>query len=196
MSNTIIFATHNAHKIEEVSAILSPLNIQVLGGDACGLPEVEETGQTFEENALIKALAGVKFLNKPVLAEDAGLSIEGLNGAPGVYSARFAQEKGGYPATFNYIMNELEGKTRKAFYTSAMVLAFSETEYYVFKGYMHGEIAKEPSGTNGFGYDPIFIPEGFDVTLGHIDSDTKNSISHRSKSIRQVYEFLKKRQEI
>lgn len=193
MTNTIIFATHNAHKLEEVGAILSPLNIRVEGGDAHQLPEVDETGATFEENALIKALAGVKFLGKPVLAEDAGLSIEGLDGAPGVYSARFAQEKGGYPDTFKYIQNELEGKSRKAYYTSVMILAFSETEYYVFKGYMHGQIAKEPSGTNGFGYDPIFIPDGFETTLGHIDSETKNKISHRSKSIQQVYDFLSKR---
>ena len=193
MSQTIIFATHNKHKLEEVGAILSPLDIEVLGGDTFNLSEVEETGETFEENAIIKALAGVKALGKPVLAEDAGLSIDGLGGAPGVYSARFAQEKGGYPSTFKYIIDELKDKTRTAHYTSVMVLAYSEEEYYVFKGYMHGQIALEPSGTNGFGYDPMFIPEGFDTTLGHIDSDTKNKISHRSKSIQQVYEFLKNR---
>ncbi len=192
MTNTIIFATHNKHKIDEVSKILSPLNISIIGGDDCNLPEVEETGETFEENALIKALAGVKFLGKPVLAEDAGLSIDGLDGAPGVYSARFASSHGGYPNTFKYINEQLGStKSRKAHYTSVMVLAFSENEYYVFKGYMNGKIALEPSGTNGFGYDPLFIPDGFDTTLGHIDETTKNSISHRSKSIKQVYDFLK-----
>ncbi len=195
MQDTIIFATHNAHKIEEVSEILAPLNIKILGGDDCGLPDVEETGKTFEENALIKALAGVKALGKPVLAEDAGLSIEGLNGAPGIYSARFAAEHGGYTETFKYIINALKDKSRKAYYTSVMVLAYSETNYHVFKGYMHGEIAKEPSGTNGFGYDPMFIPDGFDVTLGHIDAETKNSISHRSKAIKQVYDFLKSKKD-
>lgn len=193
MQDTIIFATHNKHKIEEVSAILSPLNIQIIGGDECHLSEVEETGTTFEENAIIKALAGVKELGKPVLAEDAGLSINGLGGMPGVYSARFAQEKGGYPQAFDYILNELRDKTRDAYYTSVMVLAYSETEYYVFKGFMHGKIASKPSGLNGFGYDPLFIPNGFDVTLGHIDSETKNKISHRSQSIKQVYDFLKNR---
>ena len=194
MRKAIIFATHNAHKIEEVGAILSPLGVQVIGGDECNLPDVEETGETFEENALIKALAGVKFLGRPVLAEDAGLSIEGLDGAPGVYSARFAQSHGGYEETFKYIANSLKDKSKKAYYTSVMVLAFSETEYYVFKGYMHGQMADAPSGTNGFGYDPMFIPDGFDVTLGHIDADVKNKISHRSKAIQQVYDFLATRE--
>lgn len=191
MKKAIIFATHNAHKIEEVGNILSPLGIQVIGGDECNLPEVEETGETFEENALIKALAGVKFLGRPVLAEDAGLSIEGLDGAPGVYSARFAQAHGGYEETFKYISDALKEKSKKAYYTSVMVLAFSETEYYVFKGYMHGQMADAPSGTNGFGYDPMFIPEGFNTTLGHIDAEVKNKISHRSKVVAQVYDFLK-----
>lgn len=189
---TIIFATHNAHKLEEVSKILSPLNITVIGGDDCNLPEVEETGETFEENAIIKALAGVKALGKPVLAEDAGLSIDGLDGAPGVYSARFAVAHGGYPETFKFINEQLtEDKSRNAHYTSVMVLAYSEKEYYVFKGYMHGKIATQPSGTNGFGYDPLFIPNGFDTTLGHIDEKTKNKISHRSEAITKVYNFLK-----
>ncbi len=190
--DTIIFATHNTHKIDEVRKILSPLNISIIGGDECNLPEVEETGDTFEENAVLKAIAGVKALGKPVLAEDAGLSIEGLNGAPGVYSARFATAHGGYPETFKYINEQLTSdKSRNAFYTSIMVLAYSEDEYYVFKGYMHGKIALEASGTNGFGYDPIFIPNGFDKTLGHISDETKNKISHRSQSIHKVYEFLK-----
>lgn len=191
MRKAIIFATHNLHKIEEVGKILEPLGVQIIGGDECNLPEVEETGETFEENALIKALAGVKFLGRPVLAEDAGLSIDGLNGAPGVYSARFAQSHGGYPETFKYISEALKDKSKKAHYTSVMVLAFSETEYYVFKGYMHGEMATTPSGTNGFGYDPMFIPNGFDITLGNIDAETKNKISHRSQAIKQVYDFLK-----
>lgn len=194
MRKAIIFATHNAHKIEEVAAILSPLGVQVIGGDECNLPDVEETGKTFEENALIKALAGVKFLGRPVLAEDAGLSIEGLDGAPGVYSSRFAQMHGGYDETFKYIATALKDKSKKAYYTSVMVLAFSETEYYVFKGYMHGQMADAPSGTNGFGYDPMFIPDGFDVTLGHIDATVKNKISHRSKAIQQVYDFLATRE--
>ncbi|MBO7244850.1 MAG: RdgB/HAM1 family non-canonical purine NTP pyrophosphatase [Alphaproteobacteria bacterium] len=194
MRRAIIFATHNTHKVEEVSAILSPLGVQIIGGDECNLPDVEETGKTFEENALIKALAGVKFLGRPVLAEDAGLSIEGLDGAPGVYSARFAQLHGGYPETFEYIAGALKDKSKKAYYTSVMVLAFSETEYYVFKGYMHGQMAESPSGTNGFGYDPMFIPDGFDMTLGNIDAETKNKISHRSKAIQQVYDFLATRE--
>ena len=194
MRKAIIFATHNAHKIEEVGSILSPLGVQIIGGDECNLPDVEETGETFEENALIKALAGVKFLGRPVLAEDAGLSIEGLDGAPGVYSARFAQSHGGYEETFKYIAQSLQDKSKKAYYTSVMVLAFSETEYYVFKGYMHGQMADAPSGTNGFGYDPMFIPDGFDVTLGHIDAEVKNKISHRSKAIQQVYDFLSTRE--
>ncbi len=195
MSETIIFATHNAHKLEEVSYILSPLNITVLGGDNCQLPDVEETGTTFEENAIIKALAGVKATGKPVLADDSGICIDGLDGAPGIYAARFAQAHGGFPAVFDYINAELGTQTnRDAHYVCVMVLAYSETEYYVFKGYMYGTLAHHASGSNGFGYDPLFIPEGMETTLGHIDASVKNKISHRAKALQQVYNFLKERQ--
>lgn len=190
---TIIFATHNEHKVQEVREMLTPLNVEVISGNDCKLPDVEETGTTFEENALIKALAGVKELKQPVLSEDAGICIEGLDNAPGIFSARFAQAHGGFPAVFDYINQELkDNPNRKAHYVSTMVLAFSETEYYVFTGYMYGTLTKEAVGTGGFGYDPIFVPDGYKDTLGVLSADIKNSISHRHNALKQVYDFLEK----
>lgn len=191
MNNKIIFATHNKHKLQEVREMLKPLNIEVVGADEINMPDVEETGSTFEENAILKAIAGVKSTGLPVIAEDAGISIEALNGQPGIYSARFAQQHGGFPKVFEYLNQQLKNsENRNAFYTSVFVVAYSETNYHIFKGFMHGKLAQNPSGTNGFGYDPLFIPEGFDTTLGNIPSEVKNKISHRSKSLKQVYEFL------
>lgn len=188
----IVLATHNAHKLQEARAILSPLGFEVLGADECQLPDVVETGETFLENAQLKAIAGVKELGIPVLADDSGICIDGLNGAPGVYSARFATKHGGYPAVFETINKMLgDNPNRNAHYTCAMVLALSETEVYSFTGHMYGSLAHFPSGTGGFGYDPIFIPEGMETTLGHIPAEIKNKLSHRAKALQQVYDFLK-----
>lgn len=191
--NTFIFATHNDNKLKEVRQMLSPLGISIIGGNECALPDVEETGSSFEENALLKALAAVKAAQKPVIAEDSGICIEALDGQPGIYAARFAKAHGGFPAVFDYINKEIgSNPNRKAYYVCVMVLAYSETDYHIFKGYMYGTLAHHASGTGGFGYDPLFIPEGMETTLGHIDAAVKNKISHRYKALKQVYEFLEK----
>lgn len=192
MSDVLIFATHNENKLREVRQMLEPLQISVLGGDECHMPDVEETGSSFEENALLKALAGVKATGKPVLAEDSGICIEALDGAPGIYAARFAQKHGGFPAVFDTINEQIgDNPNRNAHYVCVMILAYSETDYQVFKGYMYGTLAHHASGNGGFGYDPLFIPEGMETTLGHLDAAVKNKISHRYKALKQVYAFLK-----
>lgn len=191
MIETLIFATHNDNKLKEVRQMLSPLNISVIGGNDCALPDVVETGSTFEENALLKAFSGFEATHKPVLAEDSGICIEALNGEPGIYSARFAKEHGGFPAVFDYINTQIgNNSNRNAHYTCAMVLVYSKTDYHIFKGYMHGTLAYQASGTNGFGYDPFFIAEGMEMTLGHIEASVKNKISHRFNALKQVYAFL------
>lgn len=192
MQKEIVLATHNSHKLQEARAILSPIGFEVLGGNDCHLPDVEETGLTFEDNAKLKAVAGFKALGKPVMADDSGICIEALDDMPGVYSARYATKHGGYPAVFDVINKELgNNPNRNAHYTCVIALAVSETEVYTFTGNMYGTLAHFPSGTGGFGYDPIFIPEGMETTLGHIPAEIKNKISHRSKALKQVYDFLK-----
>ncbi len=193
----IILATHNAHKLQEARAILEPIGFHILGGEDCQLPDIEETGKTCAENARLKAIAGFKALGKPVMADDSGICIEAMEGAPGVYSARYAAANGGFPAVFDVINQTIgDNPNRNAHYICVIALAVSETEVYTFTGYMYGTLAQQPSGTGGFGYDPLFIPEGFDTTLGHISAEIKNKLSHRGKALQQVFEFLQSHQDI
>ncbi len=193
----IVLATHNAHKLQEARAILEPIGFQILGGEDCQLPDIEETGKTCEENACLKAIAGFKALGKPVMADDSGICIEAMDNAPGVYSARYAAANGGFPVVFDVINKTIgDNPNRNAHYICVIALAVSETEVYTFTGYMHGSLAHHPSGTGGFGYDPLFIPEGMETTLGHIPADVKNKLSHRGKALKQVFEFLQSHQDI
>lgn len=187
-----IFASHNPHKLEEVQRILLPLHIQVIDSKTAQLPDVEETGTTFAENAILKAVAGFKKTGLPVLADDSGLCISALNDAPGVFSARFAAKYGGYPAVFDVLNQKLkDNPNRKAHYVCIMALALSESEIYTFEGQLQGQLALTPQGINGFGYDPIFIPDGYDETLGCISATEKNKISHRAKALQKLFDFLK-----
>ena len=190
----IVLATHNAHKLEEVRAILSSLGIQVLGGDDVGLTDVPETGTTFEENALLKARAAFRQLQLPVLADDSGLCINALGGAPGLYSARFAKEHGGYPAVFQEVWQRLEGKTdRSAYFLCCMALVTGDTsaDEHLFIGKMTGRINDKATGTHLFGYDPIFVPDGYTDSCGVLEPSIKNRISHRAKALEKLTDFLR-----
>ncbi len=192
---TFVFASHNAHKLEEVQRILQPLNIRLIDSATARLPDVIETGKTFKENAVLKAVEGFKQTKMPVLADDSGLCISALNEAPGVYSARFAAKHGGYPAVFNVLNEQLkDNPDRKAHYVCVIALAMSETQVYTFEGELHGTLALTPEGTGGFGYDPFFIPDGYHQTLGCISAEEKNKISHRAKALKKLFEFLKTQQ--
>ena len=194
MLKKIVLATHNKHKLEEVRAILTPIGVGVVGGDEVGLMDVAETGMTFEENARLKARAAYEQTKMPVLADDSGLCITALGGMPGLHSARFAAEHGGYPAVFDTIWQQLEPfPDRSAYFMCLMVLktGLKPTDEYVFIGKMTGKIAPKASGTHLFGYDPIFIPDGFSDTCGILDPEIKNKISHRAKALAQLVEFLK-----
>ncbi len=188
----LIFATHNKNKLDEVRAMFAPLGIDVIGGDEAGLPDVEETGATFEENAMLKAKAAHDYTGQMVFAEDAGISIAALGGAPGIYSARFAKKHGGFPAVFDVVQTQMgDSLDRSAFYTSCMIIITESGDSHVFNGYLHGNIIKNPVGENGFGFDPIFIPNGMDKTVAQLSKAEKNTISHRASALQQVVNFLK-----
>ncbi len=193
----IVLATHNPNKLREARAIFEPIGYEILGGADVNLPDIEETGKTCEENARLKAVEGFKALGKPVMADDSGICIDAMDGAPGVMSARYAAANGGFPAVFDVINNIIgDNPNRNAHYVCVMALAVSETEVYTFTGYMHGSLAHHPSGNGGFGYDPLFIPDGMETTLGHIPAEIKNKLSHRGKALKQVYDFLQTHQDI
>ncbi|MDY6407985.1 MAG: RdgB/HAM1 family non-canonical purine NTP pyrophosphatase [Pseudomonadota bacterium] len=196
MIKKIVLATHNAHKLEEVRAILTPLGIEVIGGDEAGLKEIAETGTTFEENSRLKACAAYEQLKLPVLADDSGLCITALNGRPGLYSARFAAEHGGFPAVFDTVWKELKPFSDwSAYFICTMVLKTGPhvDDEHLFMGKMLGHIAPRASGTHLFGYDPIFIPDGYTDTCGVLEPEIKNQISHRARALAKLVEFLKNR---
>lgn len=194
MVHKLVFATHNENKLKEVREMLKETGLTVIGADELNLPDVEETGETFKDNALLKAYAAHRATGLPALAEDSGICIRALNGAPGVYSARFSKKHGGFPAVFDYITAQMgDNPDRSIYYQATMALIFDETDIQVFDGVLEGMWADAPKGLNGFGFDPMFIPNGYDKTLGELGPDVKNGISHRSRALKKVYDYLMKR---
>lgn len=187
----IIFATHNEHKLTEVRAILEPLGYKVLSAGDLNLPDVEETGTTFKDNALLKAYEGYKHTSVPVLAEDTGLCIRALNGEPGVYTKRYAEQHGGFPKVFDVLAERMKDNPDKsAYFNCTMALVIDETRAEVFEGIFEGTILPSPQGDNGFGYDPVFVPNGYDKTVAELSDDEKNTISHRALALKKVADFL------
>lgn len=187
----IIFATHNEHKLTEVRAILEPLGYKVLSAGDLNLPDVEETGTTFKDNALLKAYEGYKHTSVPVLAEDTGLCIRALNGEPGVYTKRYAEQHGGFPKVFDVLAERMKDNPDKsAYFNCTMALVIDETRAEVFEGIFEGTILPSPQGDNGFGYDPVFVPNGYDKTVAELSDDKKNTISHRALALKKVATFL------
>ncbi len=186
----LIFASHNAHKAEEIRQLL-PLTLKLYTlSDINYKDEIPETGSTLEENARIKAQTIFNKVKHPVFADDTGLEVEALGGAPGVYSARFAGEEGNAVANMKKLLKEMEGiENRKAQFRCCIVLIINNTEY-VFNGIVRGTIALSPKGNNGFGYDPVFIPEGDIHTFAELPLCVKNTISHRTLAIKQMVNFL------
>ncbi|HBX62819.1 RdgB/HAM1 family non-canonical purine NTP pyrophosphatase [Empedobacter sp.] len=185
----LIFATHNNNKVKEVTKMLpSYLSMKSLT-DINFFDEIEETGTTFEENAQLKAKTIFDKTGKNIFADDSGLVIEALDGAPGVYSARYAGT-GKDEDNIAKALKELEGKTnRKAYFISIFCLILDGKEYF-FKGRVNGTIATEIMGDNGFGYDPIFIPDGFSKSFAQMSPEEKNAISHRGKAVEKLNDFL------
>lgn len=185
----LIFATHNNNKVKEVTKMLpSYLSMKSLT-DINFFDEIEETGTTFEKNAQLKAKTIFDKTGKNIFADDSGLVIEALDGAPGVYSARYAGT-GKDEDNIAKALKELEGKTnRKAYFISIFCLILDGKEYF-FEGRVNGTIATEIMGDNGFGYDPIFIPDGFSKSFAQMSPEEKNAISHRGKAVEKLNDFL------
>lgn len=199
MPTRIVIATSNPGKVRELAGLLNPLPIEIV--DLSGFPVVappEETGTTFEENARIKAAEYARHLGEWVIADDSGLEIDALNGEPGVHSARFAGVGTSYAEKMKTVLAELanvDKSNRGSRFVSVIALADPTGKIaFSVEGICSGQIAPEPRGTNGFGYDPIFIPDGFDMTFGELNDSQKQAVSHRGRAsnefIRQMLDFI------
>lgn len=191
MKQKIVFATNNAHKLEEVAAILGDnyevLSLREIGCDA----DIPETADTFAGNALQKAQYVKEHYGYDCFADDSGLEVDMLDGAPGIYSARYSG--GGAEANMDKLLLNLKGKSNRGaqFRTVIALLIGDETE--IFEGVVRGTIIEERRGDGGFGYDPIFVPEGYDLTFAQLGSVVKNGISHRAKAVKQLAQYLNNR---
>ncbi len=188
----IIFATGNEHKAEEVRAIFANLDIEIITlKQLDNPPEIVEDGSSFKENSLIKARTIFAKYKKPVLADDSGLEVEQLNGAPGIYSARYGGEDGNFERNNEKLRHELSKfpKPHKARFV-CVVSYIDESRELTAEGELSGEIIDEYRGVNGFGYDPLFIPVGYSKTLAEISPDEKNKISHRARAFEKMKELL------
>lgn len=188
----LIFASHNRGKIAEIKQMLAPLNIKVLSADDIDLPDVEETGATFEENAALKALTIAKLTGKLCLADDSGLCVNALGGRPGVYSARYAPNRD-FDKAMDKLLAELEesdSPDRSAYFACVLVLGHPEGSYQSFEGRVNGKIAMQKQGNGGFGFDPLFVPDGYKETFAELDADVKNKISHRGRALQKFVSFI------
>ena len=178
-------STGNAHKISEFKAILAPYGITLKSPKDLGVNvDVEENGTTFSENALIKAEYGYKLTGLPTIADDSGLAIEALNGEPGIYSARYAGDNATDTDKINKVLkNMLGADNRKAKFVCAIAFVGDDKRFCV-EGECHGNILYSPCGENGFGYDPIFMPDGFKKSFAQLSADEKNGISHRGRALK------------
>lgn len=195
MMKELIVATKNQGKVKEFRQLFSKYNISVKSLlDIDSSIDIEETGTTFEENAIIKAEAMTKQLGLPVVADDSGLEVDALNGEPGVYSARYAGIEKDDDKNIKKLLHELKGipkEERSARFVCAVAVARPLEDTFVKRGTCEGTITEETQGTNGFGYDPIFIPSGSSRTMAEHSSEEKNTISHRHHAIEQIEEWLK-----
>ena len=193
---TIVIASHNPGKVREIGALLKPLGLRVVSAGDLGLPEPEETGATFEENALIKAKAAAEGAGLPALADDSGLCVDALGGAPGIYSARWGGPEKDFAMAMRLVEEKLlaAGATtpaqRKAHFTCALALAWPDGTAETFTGEVHGHIVWPPRGDKGFGYDPIFVPEEHDITFGEMDPAKKDAMSHRARAFEKLLAAL------
>jgi len=188
----LVIASRNDHKILEMEQLLSPLGIEVLSTkDFPNLEEVVEDRPTLKGNALKKARYVAAQTNLPALSDDTGLEVEDLNGEPGVYSARYAGPSASYEDNVIKLLDELSGKeNRKARFRTIVALVDGDEEF-TFEGICNGKIIEEQRGSEGFGYDPIFMPVDYEHTFAELDSSKKNLISHRGKAVEKFVKFLK-----
>lgn len=194
---SLVIATHNAGKLREISALLAPYGVECLSAGQLGLPEPEETGTSFVENALLKAHAAAKAAQLPALADDSGLSVVALGGRPGVYTADWAERQWfeGDPGRDWYMaMGKVEGLLcqqgadvdRSCWFSCTLAIAWPEGDEAVYEGRVDGTFSWPPHGTMGFGYDPVFVPSGRDVTFAELSPEEKQSMSHRADAFAKL----------
>lgn len=188
----LVIATHNPGKLREIEALMAPFGVGVTGAGALGLPEPPETGASFEENAALKALASAEASGLPALADDSGLVVPALGGAPGIHSARWAGPEKDFGLAMRLVEERLaavgatDANGRRASFVAVLALAWPDGNVELFRGELHGTLVFPPRGTKGFGYDPIFVPEGGMLTFGEMEPEAKHAISHRARAFRQL----------
>ncbi|MDO8837524.1 MAG: RdgB/HAM1 family non-canonical purine NTP pyrophosphatase [Parvibaculum sp.] len=185
----LVVASHNPGKVREIGDLLAPFGIETVSAAELGLAEPEETGATFRENAELKALAAARAANLPALADDSGLCVEALSGAPGIHSARWA----GPTKDFDFAMEKLRRgmveagpPDTRAHFICGLALAWPDGHVEYFEGRVDGELVWPPRGEKGFGYDPIFVAEGHDITFGEMEPEKKHGLSHRAHAFRRL----------
>ena len=181
-SQRLVVASHNPGKVAEIEALLAPYHIVTIGAAALGLPEPEETGSTFAENAALKARAAAEAGGLPALSDDSGLVVPALGGAPGIYSARWAGPEKDFRIAMERVWRELGDKDRAAHFVAVLALAWPDGQVVTFRGEAHGRLVWPPRGERGFGYDPMFVPDGSETTFGEMDPEDKHRISHRARA--------------
>ena len=205
---TAILASQNKKKIKEIRDILIKYDMDVITRDDAGLPkdDIEETGTTFEENSLLKAatimemikadpVLNDKYHESPVIADDSGLMVDALGGAPGVHSARYAGEEHDFDANNTKLLAELKDvpdDKRAAHFVTVITMIYPGGEKLVARGECHGHITSEKRGEGGFGYDPVFVPDGYDKSFAELGTDFKNTISHRARALGELERMLEK----
>ena len=190
----MILASNNQKKLAELQTLLADLGVEIVPQREAGCNfEVDETGETFEENAYLKAIAVTKATGEAAVADDSGLMVDALNGAPGVYSARFTgNHEDSDEQRCLYLLEKLRGvEDRRAKFVSCICCTFPNGDVLRARGECAGVIAESPTGSGGFGYDPVFVPDGFSCSMAELSSETKNEIAHRGRAIRIFKEELK-----
>lgn len=187
----LVIASHNQGKVREIRDLLAPFGIEPVSAGELDLPEPDETGSTFAENARIKALASATASGLPALADDSGLCVDALGGDPGIYSARWAGPGKDFAVAMEKVTKALDGKNvaqpdRTAHFVCALCLAWPDGHTEVFEGRVDGTLVWPMRGSKGFGYDPIFQPDGFDITFGEMEPAAKHAMSHRARAFAQL----------
>ncbi len=189
----LVAATHNQGKVVELKDLLEPLGFEPISAGELNLPEPEETGLTFEANAELKALAAATASGSPALADDSGLAVDALNGAPGIYSARWAGETKDFDlamAKVNQALEDEKAAERTARFVCVLCVAWPDGETITFRGEVEGELVWPIRGENGFGYDAMFVPNGENITFGEMDPARKHAMSHRANAFKLMKEAL------
>jgi len=183
----LVIASHNPGKVGEIADLLQPHGVEILSAADLSLPEPEETGETFQANAELKALAAATAASLPALADDSGVSVDALGGAPGIYSARWAGPKKDFAMAMQRVERQLgHDADRRAHFVCVLSLAWPDGHVDSFEGQVHGRLVWPPRGSRGFGYDPMFLPEGRSQTFGEMDPAGKHAISHRAEAFRKL----------